>query len=201
MCETTLIPWDDTSLLCNVDCLKLLIDAGANINETNSHNESPLLFASKCTNVGAVKVLIQAGANVNKISYQGESPLLVAARDSNIHIVKMLVETGADVNYVGYMRSTPFHFAAWLNTPAVIRVIYTHGGVRDLEKKNMHYEQSGDELRYTPLELAAMGSNLAAVQEVVKLGASVPKSILNEAEVAPFIEQGKRLQKVRIGKC
>jgi ankyrin repeat protein len=93
-----------------VECVNVLIKAGANVNIANSSGETPLFVASMSKRVEVVKALIQAGADVNIANRQGETPLFIAAMwggDSGIEVVKLLIEFGADVNIADENGETP----------------------------------------------------------------------------------------------
>lgn len=56
--------------------LKLLIAKGANVNATDSTNETPIYTHITYGNFDAVKILIEAGANLNNKDKYGETPLI-----------------------------------------------------------------------------------------------------------------------------
>ena len=89
----------------NVEMLKALIEAGANVNDPNY----PLLhIAIRQGNIEVVRILIAAGANVNDPNY----PLLhIAVRQRNKEVVKALIEAKADVNAQVDSGDTPMHIA------------------------------------------------------------------------------------------
>lgn len=98
-----------TPLMCgaelgNLEIVKALIVAGADINARNEFNgETALLIAvrknpSSPERVDIVKALIDAGANVNASYDDGNSPLIIASGDGSTEIVKLLIASGANVN-------------------------------------------------------------------------------------------------------
>ena len=89
----------------NVEAIRALIEAGADVNARDSDGETPLMRAALWGNAEAVRVLIEAGADVNaKSDYIGQTALIHAAgyalwsRDTEI--VNILIKAGADVNVV-----------------------------------------------------------------------------------------------------
>lgn len=48
-----------------IDVVKLILDAGADVNEVAANDSTALLTAAKKGNVGVVDILLKSGANVN----------------------------------------------------------------------------------------------------------------------------------------
>ncbi|MEY4642188.1 MAG: hypothetical protein RLZZ227_2182 [Pseudomonadota bacterium] len=61
-----------------LDCVKLLVDAGAEIDQGDAENVTPLLAAVINMHFDTAKYLVEVGANVNKWSLRGENPLYSA---------------------------------------------------------------------------------------------------------------------------
>ena len=84
------------------NCLKLLIQAGANVNHSISINQvTPLMLAAQHGFLNCVQELIEAGADVNATDKNGRTALMEAAHGKKgtcTDCVKLLVNAGADVN-------------------------------------------------------------------------------------------------------
>lgn len=81
----------------NAECVRLLIQAGANVQAKDISFETALFHA---TSLEAVKVLLEAGLNIQDISEYGGSPLVTAVGDvpEGIKKLKALIAAGANVN-------------------------------------------------------------------------------------------------------
>lgn len=76
-----------------INIAKLLIENGADVNQTTRHGETPLFFAKTATQI---KLLIDNGADINKQKFDGMTVLLHAAGSNNHELTQMLITAGAD---------------------------------------------------------------------------------------------------------
>ena len=86
---------------------KLLIDAGADVNVTESNNTTPLMNAANKLNLPMIKLLLERGADVQKIDYFGRNVLFYLKCYSEeddepvcSEIVDLLLKHGADVRHI-----------------------------------------------------------------------------------------------------
>lgn len=108
------------------EIMAALLEAGANINDRDKSNETPLHNAAD-THYKNVKFLIDHGAEINAICNGGLTPLHIAARGSNKGLaffseeatkfnqdknVKALIEADADVHIKDDYGNTALHYAA-----------------------------------------------------------------------------------------
>ena len=81
-------------------CIKLLIEASANVNLLDNHNNNALITACKhgLTDEDVVTSLLEAGTNVNQTDGKNDTALhhLIYACDAEI--ASILIDYGADVN-------------------------------------------------------------------------------------------------------
>ena len=79
----------------NIECVKLLIKAGATVNKVGDKEQSILNLAIERLDTACVNILIEAGANVND---SVTPPLHSAVKRSSITCIDVLMKSGADVN-------------------------------------------------------------------------------------------------------
>ncbi len=81
----------------NNSFIKLFIEEGANVNEKNKDNFTPLIFASEKGDIEIIKALIKNGADVNAKGglFDGASPLKSSLSKKNIEVARLLVKNGA----------------------------------------------------------------------------------------------------------
>jgi len=98
----------------SIDSARVLLEAGADVNQTTKYGWSPLLAATQNRNYQFGKFLIEHGADVNLANKGGWSPLYIATDNRNLeggdyptrppdmdHLeyIKVLLDAGADVNH------------------------------------------------------------------------------------------------------
>jgi ankyrin repeat protein len=97
----------------SVDAARVLLEGGADVNQTTRYGWSPLLAATQNQNYQMAKFLIERGANVNLANKGGWTPLYLATDNRNIEggdyptrtadmdslaFITYLLDKGADIN-------------------------------------------------------------------------------------------------------
>jgi len=80
----------------NVEIVRMLIDAGADVNLKDNNGDTPLHVAAKYGRVEIVRILINARANLDVQNNHDETPVHYAAMNGNPGIARMLIDAGAD---------------------------------------------------------------------------------------------------------
>jgi len=90
-----------------INIVKLLIQKGAKVNETDYFGDTPLTFAIYSENgLETIKFLVQSGANVNiKIPPLDRTPLILACIEGKTEIAKFLIQSGANINSVDTLKA------------------------------------------------------------------------------------------------
>jgi len=79
------------------EIMRMLLDAGANPDISNSLGITPLMFGSRYKRVDVASLLLEYGANPNIQDFGGDTALSVAARYGANDVVELLLRNGADV--------------------------------------------------------------------------------------------------------
>jgi len=79
----------------NEPCIRMLIDAGAEVNAVHDRRSTPLDLAAFLGKTEIVRILIESGADVDAGEYT--SPIRGAVVQKHTEIVRILLEAGADV--------------------------------------------------------------------------------------------------------
>lgn len=145
---------------------KLLIEAGANIEDRGPKNKrTPLLISLSTGNVALANLLLEKGADVNVSDVYGISPLHLAAELDNEKIIYLLIKKGASPHALDADGCAPMHYAAMArkDNPEIIKVLASCKC--DINPK----DKSGR----TPLHIAARKNNAKVIKELLLLGASI----------------------------
>ncbi len=83
----------------DTDIVRILIDAGADVNCADVHGNSALMWATNAGHIDIVRLLLEQGADVNHADNNGNTALIWAARHGHEDIARMLIGHGADINH------------------------------------------------------------------------------------------------------
>lgn len=109
----------------SLECLKILLARGAEIDILDVKAQTPLFTAVSGGHYDCVKELLKAGASPSGSIYNNCSPVLAAARDGKTNILQELLEYGAEAN----VRSKLPEWAANNTTstgPLYLSAVYGH---------------------------------------------------------------------------
>ena len=104
-----------------IDCVKLMIDRGANVNLPGDEGVTPLMTSVRVSYRGTIEItrlLIKKGAKVNARASKGSTALMYASssvathyEDNYVQVVRLLIKSGAQVNIKNQMGTTPLSLA------------------------------------------------------------------------------------------
>ncbi|MBI4902807.1 MAG: ankyrin repeat domain-containing protein [Acidobacteria bacterium] len=146
----------------SIDAVKLLLDAGADVNARSGTESTALLWAA-CDHAKA-RLLVERGADVNAVSKMGRNPLIAAAScPGNLATVKLLLDKGANPNTAGPDGVSPITAAASNGDFAIVEALMARGAD----------PKSRDKTGITTLQSAATWLNVPAVKMLLAKGVDV----------------------------
>lgn len=84
------------------DVVRVLLEAGAEIDDSYSKENRPMLFdAMENGHIDVVRLLIENGVDINNVTYLGDVPLVFAVENELVDMAELLLENGADLNGEG----------------------------------------------------------------------------------------------------
>jgi ankyrin repeat protein len=97
----------------NIELIKFFLDQGADVNEKNQFDSTPLHRAIQTESLDVVKLLVSQGADVHERGIGGATLLHeFETYAGSPDVMKFLVSQGADVNATDNDGNTPLHHAA-----------------------------------------------------------------------------------------
>jgi ankyrin repeat protein len=99
------------AILGNTDIVKLLLDNGARIANTDVTGSTALHWAAERGNADVVRQLVAARAPVDTDNKRGATPLMLAAGSGSAETVDLLLNAGADPKRQDYTGRSPVDYA------------------------------------------------------------------------------------------
>ena len=185
-----------------IDVVQLLVERGADIDNTVFYGITPLNLAVTLHAYSIAEFLLSAGANVNLkrpycysvvrgIPNAKLTPLFsaVECRWRNINglrLVELLLRYGADVNVKTDVKETPLHAAAICRNDNIIWLLANAGA--DIN--------AVDEYGETPIHKAAVAGGYWTCKTLVELGANINAKSTGLYKVTPLYNLLKHLSSV-----
>ena len=147
-----------------IGVLRMLIDAGADVNLKGLNHETPIahVFMFGRRSYKCARLLLNAGANINDKTTKDVTILMHAIGAERVEDIKFLLENGADPNVVSYS-SGPLVMAIKKDMYSVVNLLLEHNA--DPNKQC----PSGK----TPLSTAISHGRGSYVPQLVKYGANL----------------------------
>lgn len=176
------------------ECLRLLLESGADVNARTHGNETALHYALYNGSIMSVLALLEAGADIEAVeSARGYTPLMVSAGLGRWNETVLLLELGVDENVRDFDGRTALMHAIRGGHPEVAQLLlsgYTETrdafgesalfysirarwfALTEAMLRHGHDPDIRNNLGETPLMLAASRGNLAVVRLLLSYGAN-----------------------------
>jgi len=115
-------------LFGKVEVLKVLIEAGVDINDVDFDWETALHIAAKDGDIPKAKLLIDSGADINATNIHGYTPLMASVESGSYKMTKFLLEQKADPNISETLRRPALYFALTDKSIELLKLLIAHGG-------------------------------------------------------------------------
>lgn len=169
----------------NPNIIKLLIKAGAIVEQFDNEGNSPLHHASKFEAI--FPLLINHCCKINRCNSNKETPLHLALEAKKSFAARLLLFKQACIHLTDTNGNTALHVALKNNHQDVANVLI------NLDS-NVNSQNSKGE---TPLHLAAISGNLAAARRLIENEAYVTAKTKEGKTVLDYVEKGKMSANVR----
>lgn len=111
----------------HTDCVRLLLNAEAQVNAADKHGFTPLCAAAAQGHFKCVELLIAYDANINHAAAEGQTPLYLACKNGSKECIKLLLEAGTDRSVKTRDGWTPVHAAVDAGNEDSLRLLMYHG--------------------------------------------------------------------------
>ena len=145
--------------------LKLLIEAGADVNQLYDRGTTALMVATKLNHVKCASLLIGSGASVNMTDDDIFTALTFAITMRSEECVTILIEAGADVNRYHPRHISPLILAIRLNVVKNVRTLIEAGA--NVNGQNVNTAS------LTPLTTAVRLNHIDCLKMLIEAGAEV----------------------------
>ena len=162
----------------SVESMRILIDAGADVNAQNAFGSTALMWS--VADPAKVRLLLDRGADVNSVARSGRTALIVAGfTNPSAEVVKLLLAKGAKADVMDARHVTPLNAATFGDDTATVRLLIDDGA--DINTPDTF-------IGLTPLMNAAGNRNVQAVKLLLAKGAGV--NAVSKTEGLPKIQTG-----------
>ena len=158
----------------NVVEAEILLDRGANINDSRSGVGTPLYAAVHAGHEPVVRFLLERGADVNRDS--GNAHLVVALARNSIPMLRILIEYGATVNDYSVNRSSVLCDASERGQEEAVQLLLQNGAKVDNERSD----------HKTALTLALEKGHLGVLRLLLEHGANV-NGVSNKSDIPLYM--------------
>lgn len=166
------VPLSEASRLGNYDAVKLLVEAGANVNKDSAGGWPPLVSALQNSNDNTYQIvnyLLDQGANPKVNSGRGFQNTVIertffsnTSEEEAYKLFKRFLKMGVPIESERYYGNNVVFSAAFNNNVLVLKYL--------IEEKNIDMNRKS-EFKDTPLMLAAKGDAIDAVKYLLSQGA------------------------------
>ncbi len=150
----------------SIKIARLLLDNGAEVNQTNKDGTTPLYITCQKGHVDMARLLLEKGAKVNQTNKYGITPLLIACHKGHVDTARLLLEKGAEVDQTDKYDCTPLWIACQKGHVDTARLLLDNGAEVNLADRN----------GYTPLHVACEKDQVDIARLLLDNGAEVARS-------------------------
>lgn len=136
----------------HIEVVKVLLDAGANINTAGDRGNTALIYAALYNEVEIAKLLLSNNPDVHVVNKPGKTALEYATQKGHTEIAAM-------IRVYGY----PLHVAAQSGSVSEVKKLLANGADPN----------ALDDHRTPPLVLAAQSGDILIIKELLKAGANI----------------------------
>uniref|UniRef100_A0A8C4LWW1 Ankyrin 1 n=1 Tax=Equus asinus asinus TaxID=83772 RepID=A0A8C4LWW1_EQUAS len=147
----------------HLNCVRLLLEYNAEIDDITLDHLTPLHVAAHCGHHRVAKVLLDKGAKPNSRALNGFTPLHIACKKNHMRVMELLLKTGASIDAVTESGLTPLHVASFMGHLPIVKTLLQRGASPNVS--NVKVE--------TPLHMAARAGHVEVAKYLLQNKAKV----------------------------
>ena len=120
----------------SLETVKLLIERGARINDSDSEGRTALFHASENGHSKIISLLVKNGANPNAVSVHNRTPLMQATVNQHLEGMEILLKNGANVDHQNHFGLTALMLGAQNGDLDSVKKLLLHGAEINTASKN-----------------------------------------------------------------
>ena len=159
--------------------IKILMELGANVNETNDLGDTPLIVACRHQKGDVVKMLLESGASPNAVNMNGDTPLTMACISQNEEIMGILIELAGGIERFNKEGNNSL-MIAFRYRDIEISLFLIEKGADPSSLRFLEFEQ------YKAIHIAAKQNDIKKVQLCLDLGINVDEITLETKRSALY---------------
>lgn len=171
-------PLMHAAFYADADCVRLLLERGANVHAANKFGATALHYAA--ADLEKTRLLLKAGADANAVSSLGNTPLMLAARSGKSSpVVQLLLGNRADVHARNVYGVTALIIAASSDDVETVQLLLDRGADASLAPYGRPVDADGNPLvpvfggGLDALTWASITGNVEIAKLLIDAGADV----------------------------
>ena len=128
----------DAVMLGDADAVRVALEDGADVNDRDVADRTPLMYAAADGNQTIAEMLIDHGCEVNAYDRAGSTALHAASQQQHVELVRLLLQAGAFINAVDKDGNTPLFKAVFYSEGRgeVIELLLSSGADRNIRNNS-----------------------------------------------------------------
>ncbi|KAI3342290.1 ankyrin [Ustulina deusta] len=160
--------WEPMELAISLgksDILRILADAGGDVNRRFGADNVSLVY--QAVNTNALAALLEFRPEVNIQDDKGYAPLHAVDKSTSLENVKLLVRAGANIDITNYLNATPLVDALWYNNEEVANYLIDKGANIEIISP----------VHGGPLHAACLSGLVNLVNRLIHLGLDINETV------------------------